>query len=64
MKTDNNYLNAQNTEAFTDDNRIKTPLLLDKIKKGEPRVPQWDTPTVKNNKGQKKIKTLDTKKKA
>ena len=55
----NNYLNAQNTEAFAYDSRIQTPVLLDKIKKGKPRVSQWDSSTIKNNKVQKKTKALD-----
>ena len=59
----NNYLNAQNTEAFAYDSRIQTPVLLDKTKKGKPKVSRWDYPTIKNNKVQKKTKTLDKKQK-
>ena len=55
----NDYLNAQNTEAFADDNRIQTSILLGKIKKGKPRVLQWDSATIKDNKVQKKTKALD-----
>ena len=55
----NNYLNAQNTEAFAYDSRIQTSVLLGKIKKGKPRVSQWDSSTIKNNKVQKKTKALD-----
>jgi len=59
----NDYLNAQNTEAFADDNRIQTPVLLDKLEKGKPKVSQWDFSTIKNNKVQKKTKALDKKQK-
>ena len=55
----NDYLNAQNTEAFAYGLGIQTPVLLDKTKKGKPRVPRWDYPTIKNNKVQKKTKALD-----
>ena len=55
----NNYLNAQNTEAFAYDSRIQTPVLLDKTKKGKPKVSRWDYTTIKNNKVQKKTKALD-----
>ncbi len=55
----NDYLNAQNTEAFAYDNRIQAPVLLDKIKKGKPRVSQWDSSTSEDNKVQKKTKALD-----
>ena len=55
----NDYLNAQNSDRFVNDNRIQTPVLLGKIKKGKPRVSQWDYPTIKNNKVQKKTKALD-----
>ena len=57
----NDYLNAQNTEAFADDNIIQTPVLLDKLEKGKPRVSQRDSPTIKDNKVQKKAKALDKK---
>ena len=59
----NDYLNAQNTEAFADDSRIQTPVLLDKLKERESRVLQWDSSTIKNNKVQKKTKALDKKQK-
>ena len=59
----NNYLNAQNTEAFAYDSRIQTPVLLDKIKKGKPRVLQRDSSTTEDNKVQKKTKALDKKQK-
>ena len=59
----NNYLNAQNTEAFAYDNRIQTPVLLDRLKERKPRVSRWDSPTTKNNKVQKKTKALDKKQK-
>ena len=55
----NDYLNAQNTEAFTYGNRIQTPVLLDKLKERKPKVSRWDYPTIKNNKVQKKTKALD-----
>ena len=55
----NNYLNAQNTEAFVNDSRIQAPVLLGKIKKGKPRVSQWDSSTSEDNKVQKKTKALD-----
>ena len=55
----NDYLNAQNTEAFAYDNRIQAPVLLGKIKKGKPRVSQWDSSTSEDNKVQKKTKALD-----
>ena len=55
----NDYLNAQNTEAFADDNRIQTSILLGKIKKGKPRVSQRDSSTIEDNKVQKKTKALD-----
>jgi len=55
----NNYLNAQNTEAFAYDSRIQTPVLLDKLKERKPKVSRWDYPTIKNNKVQKKTKALD-----
>ena len=55
----NNYLNAQNSDRFVNDYRIQAPVLLGKIKKGKPRVSQWDYPTIKNNKVQKKTKALD-----
>jgi len=59
----NDYLNAQNTEAFADDNRIQTPVLLDRLKERKSRVSQRDSPTIKNNKVQKKTKALDKKQK-
>ena len=59
----NDYLNAQNTEAFADDSRIQTPVLLDRHKERESRVSRWDSPTTKNNKVQKKTKALDKKQK-
>ena len=59
----NNYLNAQNTEAFAYDSRIQTPVLLDKTKKGKPKVSQWDSSTIEDNKVQKKTKALDKKQK-
>ena len=59
----NNYLNAQNTEAFADDSRVQTPVLLDRHKERKPRVSQRDSPTIKNNKAQKKAKALDKKQK-
>ena len=55
----NNYLNAQNTEAFADDNRIQTSLLLGKIKERKPRVSQWDSAASEDNKVQKKTRALD-----
>ena len=55
----NDYLNAQNTEAFAYDNRIQTPVLLDKLKERKPKVSRWDYSTIKNNKVQKKTKALD-----
>ena len=55
----NNYLNAQNTEAFAYGLGIQTPVLLDKIKTGKPKVSRWDYSTIKNNKIQKKTKALD-----
>jgi len=59
----NNYLNAQNTEAFAYDNRIQTPVLLDRLKERKSRVSRWDSPPVKNSKVQKKAKALDKKQK-
>ena len=59
----NNYLNAQNTEAFAYDNRIQTPVLLDKLKERKPKVPRWDSSTIEDNKVQKKTKSLDKKQK-
>ena len=59
----NNYLNAQNTEAFADDSRIQTPVLLDRHKERKPKVSQWDSLPIKNNKVQKKAKALDKKQK-
>ena len=59
----NDYLNAQNTEAFAYDSRIQTPVLLDKLKERKPRVSQRDSSTIKNNKVQKKAKALDKKQK-
>ena len=59
----NNYLNAQNTEAFAYDSRIQTPVLLDRHKERESRVSRWDSPPVKNSKVQKKAKELDKKQK-
>ena len=59
----NNYLNAQNTEAFADDSRIQTPVLLDRLKERKSRVSRWDSPPVKNSKVQKKAKALDKKQK-
>ena len=59
----NDYLNAQNTKAFADDNRIQTPVLLDRLKERKPTVSQRDSPTIKNNKVQKKAKALDKKQK-
>ena len=59
----NDYLNAQNSDRFVNDYRIQTPVLLGKIKKGKPRVSQWDSSTIKNNKVQKKAKALDKKQK-
>ena len=55
----NDYLNAQNSDRFVNDNRIQTPVLLDKIKTGKPKVSRWDYTTIKNNKVQKKTKALD-----
>ena len=55
----NDYLNAQNSDRFVNDNRIQTPVLLDKIKTGKPKVSRWDYPTTNNNKIQKKTKALD-----
>ena len=59
----NDYLNAQNTEAFADDSRIQTPILLDRLKERKPRVSQRDSSTTENNKVQKKAKALDKKQK-
>ena len=59
----NDYLNAQNSDRFVNDYRIQTPVLLGKIKKGKPRVSQWDSSTVEYNKVQKKTKALDKKQK-
>ena len=59
----NDYLNAQNTEAFADDSRIQTPVLLGRHKERESRVSRWDSPPVKNSKVQKKAKALDKKQK-
>ena len=59
----NDYLNAQNTEAFAYDNRIQTPVLLGRLKERKSRVSQWDSPPVKNSKVQKKAKALDKKQK-
>ena len=55
----NDYLNAQNSDRFVNDNRIQAPVLLGKIKKGKPRVSQWDSSTSEDNKVQKKTKALD-----
>ena len=55
----NDYLNAQNSDRFVNDNRIQTSILLGKIKKGKPTVSQWDSSTIKNSKAQKKTKALD-----
>ena len=55
----NDYLNAQNTEAFAYGSRIQTPVLLDKLKERKPKVSRWDYSTTNNNKIQKKTKALD-----
>ena len=55
----NDYLNAQNSERFVNGLGIQTPVLLDKIKTGKPKVSRWDYTTIKNNKVQKKTKALD-----
>ena len=59
----NDYLNAQNFDRFVNDNRIQTPVLLDKTKKGKPRVLQRDSSITEDNKAQKKAKALDKKQK-
>ena len=59
----NDYLNAQNSDRFVNDYRIQAPVLLGKIKKGKPRVLQWDSSTIEDNKVQKKAKALDKKQK-
>ena len=59
----NDYLKAQNSDRFINDCRIQTPVLLDKIKKRKPKVSQWDSSTIEDNKVQKKTKALDKKQK-
>ena len=55
----NDYLNAQNSDRFVNDNRVQTPVLLDRFKERKPRVSQWDSSTIEDNKVQKKAKALD-----